>query len=225
MSLPVGTYSFYSNFENCPHKAFHIYVAKDIPRVETPEMKWGNDVHSAMEERLRDDVSLPENMQQAEPIARVLCELKKTNPIRVEAQLAIDSYGNPCDYWKGNPWLRGKLDFVMVATQETKSAWMLDWKTGKVREEPFELEVGALLLKAWMPELAQIRAQYFWMQTGKSGVAYNINDHRTTWTKVNALREEAVNYLAAGVWPKRKNPLCGWCPVLSCEHNTSHKRK
>lgn len=224
MKLPIGSYSLYNNFENCPHKAYHIYVVKDIPRVETPEMKWGNDVHSAMEHRVADGTPLPDAMAAGEPLAATLHALKERYPVQVELQLAMDASGKPVPYKAyDRAWFRGKLD-VVVRDAENVAAWINDWKTGKVREEPFELETNALLLKVNYPTLAEIVGNYFWLQTGQKGMRYTLNDHSRVFGRLQALRSEMESYADKGEWPKRRNPLCGWCPVLSCENNTSGRR-
>lgn len=217
MKLPIGSYSFYNQFQNCPHKAYHIYVARSIPYVESPEMKWGNDVHAAMEKRIGYGVPLPTEMRAAENIAAQFDTYSKQVPVKVEYQLAMTDKGQPCEWKASNAWFRGKLDCTLF-TNEYDAAWMVDWKTGNVREEPFELEAGALLLKVHHPELQIIRGEYFWMETGQNGLRYTFGDHAGTFGKLQRLREEAEGYLSKGDFPKRKNPLCGWCPVQSCEH-------
>lgn len=225
MQLPIGTYTFYNNFENCPHKAYHLYVVKDIPKTPpSPEQKWGQDVHEGLERRIRDGVALPETMQGAESVAAALHRMKDRFPIEVEHQLAMTAEGKPCGYWDKGAWFRGKLD-VSVLHPQLQSAWVLDWKTGKVREEPLELETGALLLRVNYPEVNSIVGEYFWMQTGQNGIRYTLNNQAQTFGKLQSLRHEAEGYAASGVWPKRRNGLCGWCPVVACEHNTSHRRK
>ena len=224
MKLPIGTYSLYNQLENCPHKAYHIYVLKDVPYVESPEMKWGNDVHSALEHRIADGTPLPETMTAAEPTAATLHRLKDRFDVHVEQKIGMSASGEPCDFWSADCWFRGKLD-VSVINDDFKAAWLLDWKTGKVREEPFELECQALLTKVNHPDLDLICGNYFWLQTGKEGHRYTLGDHDKVFGKLHDLRDELETYAEKGDWPKRKNPLCGWCPVMSCENNKSHRRK
>jgi hypothetical protein len=222
MKLPIGSYSFYNTLQNCPHQAFHRYVAKTLPYVESPEMKWGNEVHAALEARIRRDAPLPEEMKDAEPIGAQFAEMRKHVAVRCELELAMTVGGQPCEYKDyDHVWFRGKLDCV---TKIGDMAWMVDWKTGNVREDPFELECGALLLKVNRPELADIKGEYFWLKTGQAGLRYTLNDHARTFGKLVNLRNEAETYFKSGEWPKRKTPLCGWCDVIGCENNTKAKR-
>ncbi|MDE2471843.1 MAG: hypothetical protein KGL35_24745 [Bradyrhizobium sp.] len=224
MKLPIGSYSFYSTCINCWHQAFHKYVSKTIPFVKTPEMQWGDDVHKAIENRIRHGSVLPDNMQAAENACAVFHDYGKLLPIRVEHQLAMTRDGAPCDYNDyDRVFFRGKLDYV-VMNQERTTGWMVDWKTGNVREDPFELETGAMLLKVNQPSLETIKGEYFWMKTGQNGLRYTLGQHDKTYERILNLRAEAETYLRAGEWPKQKSPLCGWCDVMACEHNTKLKR-
>ena len=220
--LPIGSYSFYSTFKNCPHQAFHRYVGKTMPFVETPEMAWGNQVHAALEQSVKTGTDLPENMAAAQGLALQFYKMSKVVAVRVELQLAMTIDGKPCEYkdWD-HVWFRGKLDCV---TRTPTTAWMVDWKTGNVREDPFELECGALLLKVNRPELEDIKGEFFWLKTGQAGLRYTLNQHAKTFATLQELNAEAQGYLASGEWPKRKTPLCGWCDVMSCENNTKLKR-
>lgn len=222
MKLPIGNYSFYNQFENCPHKAFQLYVARSIPYVESPEMKWGNEVHSAMESRIKYGSPLPDTMVNAERTAVQFHDMTKQLPVEAELKLAMRSNATPCHWTDDKAWFRGKLDLVVTNTVKTH-AWMVDWKTGNVREDPFELECGALLLKVNQPTLESITGEYFWMKTGQNGLRYTFNNHAQTYDRLVKLRQEAENYLASGEWPKRKNPLCPWCQVSTCENFTGGK--
>ena len=225
MTFPVGSYTLYNNFENCPHKAWHMYVLKDLPRVETPEMKWGNDVHSALEHRIGKGTPLPDNMTAAEPLAAKLASLPDDFPLRVEYKLGMKADGTACDFFATAVWFRGKVD-VAIRVPEMKAAWIIDWKTGKPREEPFELETNALLLKVAHPDIETVVGEYFWMKEGRAGHRYTLNQWGNTFGRLQTLRTEMeVLHERGEPWPKRKNPLCGWCPVVSCEHNTSEKRR
>lgn len=219
MNLPVGTYSFYDQLQKCPHKAFHMYIAKTLPYRPSPQQDWGNKVHDAMQKRIKWGADLPEEMKAAEATAAVFYGYNQYLTVRVEYELAMTANGTPCGYKDNNVWFRGKLDCVVMPNDLT-FGWMVDWKTGNVREDPFELETNALLLKVNHTDIREIKGEYFWMKVGQNGLRYTLNNHSETYGKLSNLRAEAETYLRAGEWPKRKSPLCGWCAVKSCEHFT-----
>ena len=41
----IASHTFLDTFERCPKQAWHKYVAKDLPFVETEQMRWGTRVH------------------------------------------------------------------------------------------------------------------------------------------------------------------------------------
>lgn len=216
----ILTYTMLNTYDICPHQMYRRYVKKDLKFVETPEMKFGNEVHSAMEYRMGGK-PLPDSMRHWEPIASAIAERKP----RTEQQLAIDASGKPAEYWgKGTaaPFFRGKNDITLL--NGTK-AMLLDWKTGGSKyEKPFELETNAMLIHAHNPHLTEIVGAFVWLKEGRIGQSYTLTDTRSTWATVNNKAEEIRDRQASNDWEKKKNPLCGWCNCFDCEHNTNPKR-
>lgn len=210
MKFPVGNYTFYNDAANCPHKAFRKHIRRDLPREEpSPELLWGCKVHDAFEARFKHNTPLPTEMMSAEP----LCALLDPMGPRVEYRLAMEMDGKLCAWDSPRAWFRGKADVVVM---NPEGAWLVDWKTGKVREDPFELECQALLQWANHGH-TQILGEYYWMKEGKAGLRYTL-DPTKAFERVAKLYGEMVGYWQTGDWPKRKNPLCGWCPVTGCEN-------
>lgn len=214
----VASYSFYNDFDNCPHKAYRRYIKRDLPYEEKSEAQHkGTRMHVAMENRIGKDMPLPEEWASAEPLAAVFAGMPDTHPVRVEYKLAMTMDG-PCAYDAQTAWFRGKLDVVVMAS----GGWIVDWKTGKVREDRFELECQALLLKMNHPHLDPIEGQYYWFAEGRPGRRYSLRPDDTFVT----LRNKWVlwkQFEERKDFPKRPNPLCAWCPVEDCEYNTVGK--
>ena len=216
----ILSYTLVNDFENCPRKAYHVRVAKDVKQEPTPEMARGIAVHEAFEKRLKDDKPLPPDLGQFEPFALTLRNLK----VKPEYMLGMTENGHGCDFFAKDVWFRGKADVAVRAADRT-SAWLLDWKTGKVREDPFELECQAMLLWANHPELAHIEANYYWLREARIGERHNLTPTRVQTTiRIGRLANEMRECQEKNHWPARPNPLCGWCPVWQCEHNKSGPR-
>jgi hypothetical protein len=213
--IPPWTYTFLSDYENCPKKAFHKHVAKDIPKEpETDAQKRGIEVHKAMERRLTVGAPLPKDMVQWEPYAVTLSKL----PIEAELKMGITPEGKIVSFF-GNgvkPWGRVVID---VLTHHQDIAYLLDWKTGKLREDPFELRIQALFVQARHPNITKIRGQYMWLQDNKLGDMHELSDTRSTWATICGHMGTVVNNARMGHWPARENPLCKWCPVKACQFN------
>lgn len=223
----IASFSFLNTWAICPHQAARRYIIKDLPRQEeSKEMAWGNEVHRAMEQRLGPSkIKLPENMPYESfcaPIERRL----DTTWVRCtpELKLGITKEGRTCDFFADDVWLRGVLDAPIETSQ---SALLLDWKTGKKREDPYELEIGALLLQARAPHLTKLLGQYVWLKSLELGEVHDLSHTDRTWQRVQATMEE----VALGRYLKTPGPLCGvdkktgrpFCQVLDCQFNKGRK--
>ena len=96
---------------------------------------------------------------------------------------------------------------------------IVDWKTGKVRENPFELECQALLLKANHPEIPVIKGEYYWFSEKRPGQRYTLNPE-DTYVKLAKKLRKSYSVQLEGPMAQDAEPSCGWCPVKDCEYNT-----
>jgi hypothetical protein len=176
-------------------------------------MKWGNEVHSAFEVRIKHGTTFPRGMEQYERIAAPLVSAGAT----AERMLGIDAHGVLCDFFAPGVWLRGKIDATI---ERSPLAAIFDWKTGKRREDNSELHVHAVLLRAWKPTVQKITAHYVWLQDGEVGKPHDVSDTETTLVGIRKTMETVASCIEIEDFPKRRNPLCGWCDVLDCENNT-----
>lgn len=210
----IYSYTFLNTWMICPHQAARRFILKDLPKEPASEaMAWGIEVHEAMEHRIGKKKPLPETMQRFEPMVAALDGYK----ITPELKLGITSDAHDCDFFAINVWLRGKLDAPII---NGTTALILDWKTGKRYEDPFELQVGALLLKARKPKLEKIVGRYAWLQTRELGDEHDCSDTDRTLRSVNHIVDDVEACIeAGGEFEKTPGPLCGWCPVTDCRHN------
>lgn len=217
----VHSFSGLSCYENvCPFQYFNTYILKTVPYVETPERKWGNDVHAALDKRVATGQPLPPNMAQWEPYAAAF----DGKGARAELKLGITDTGAVSGYWdKESVWLRGRVDVALI---NGTSAYILDWKTGGSKyEDKFEIGVYALLLHASQPSLISIKGTYAWLKENRLGQPYDLSNTAETWRKVKDIVQRIEQDRARGEFEKRKNPLCGYCHVKSCEHRFEAKPK
>lgn len=216
MQLPAWTYTLLVDDENCPAKAWHKHVAKDLPKeTKSPEQTWGIDVHKAFEYRLKEKKPLPENMP-FEPFALALEQAPGT--LFAEEWLQMTADGSEAKPFAPDIWGRGRVDATKL---NGTSAIILDWKTGKPREEPLELETQALLLKVKFPNLQHVTGHYVWLKENRLGKAHDLSNFARTMNDVRVRWKDITSRPLETEWPKRPNPLCGWCPVKSCPHNRS----
>lgn len=211
----VYTYTMLNTYRNvCAHQAERRYIRRDVPYVESPQMAWGNKVHSAFETRVQGAKPLPADMHQWESIAAAF----DGRGAKTEAKLGITREGRQTGYWDKDVWLRGKAD-LYVLNESKDRAYLLDYKTGSVREDEFELAVQAVLLHAHYPGLTRIMGQFCWLKENRLGDLHDLSDTKATWEKICQLVRQIENDRARGVFDKEPGPLCGWCDVRDCENN------
>jgi len=213
----IFTYTNLTAYKNCGHAMYRRYIVKDQPYVETPAMKFGNDGHTAFEHRVGSRKPLPAEFQKWEAFAAAL----DGRDAIVEQKLAITRQGRPTGFWDSDCWFRGKLDVVIRSSQK---AYIRDWKFGSSKyEEPFELECGALLLKAKYPEITMVRGDYVYLKEARIGQSYDLSRFEDTWNEINRLVALIEGDRAVGEFEKKRSGLCGWCSVSDCENYKPRK--
>ena len=208
-----GSYTFLNDLGNCPHKAYRKFIRRDLPREDSPALREGIETHKVLEDHI--------NSKGAVPVPSHLTAF--TGPLlgalgmRAEVKLGMAKDMSPEGFF-GDPWLRGKVDVLKV---EPPIAFIIDWKTGKVREDPRELHIQAMLVRANYPDVNRISGCYVWLKEGRIGTMYDLTDINRVYHGTVASMDEAQGYEDKGEWPKKPNPLCGYCPVKDCQHNRS----
>jgi hypothetical protein len=141
----------------------------------------------------------------------------------VEVSLAIKADGTPCNFWSDDAWFRGKVDVAALypapGVGEPAVAVILDWKTGKKREEPDELEIFGLLIKAAYPLVKQVNGYYIWLKEGKVGALHLLSETEAKLAQLRRRTGQVEAAVKADFFPPIQGPLCGWCPVKTCGFN------
>lgn len=213
----VFSYTLLRDADTCLRLVEHKHVLRDLPKeVASEAMKWGIRVHEALEKRLYGD-PLPDAMKRWDHLC-VQLDAKKPTP---EMKVGINAKGEARGFFDEDVWLRGKID-VTVAFGDT--AVLFDWKTGKRYENPDELEIHAVLLKARHPQLRMITGHYVWLKDDAVGKPHDLSSTDAKLEEIYARANVVKFAIEKGYFPPQQNPLCGWCPVKTCEFNTNKGR-
>ena len=211
MTLPAWTFSQLEKFETCPKQFYHVRVAKDVIEPQTEATLWGSKVHTAMEDRIRDDTPLPEGMEQWEGFAKQICAMPGEK--LAEEKMALDKSFQPAEW--DNAWTRGIADMLIV---HGNKAATLDYKTGK-RKLTHQLMLYAAYTFAYYPEVETVTTGFVWLRDKKiDRETFTRADIPTIWgTFLPKVRKLEIAY-EKDKWIARPSGLCnGWCPVKSCE--------
>lgn len=217
--IPPWSHSFINTYELCHLKAYRTYIKKDIEFIPSTESAYGNQVHRAAELRLASRVRLPVEHKGLEryiiPIETFPGEEK-----HYEWKLGIKEDGSACSYWDNEVWGRGVIDICLI---QSDVGAIFDWKTGKRREDPSELELHAILLKAHRPNLTKITGRYLWLKSNTLGTAYDLSDTPVKLAYVRDVMERVKQNFRGGTWQANENVLCSYCDVRDCPYNRKEK--
>jgi hypothetical protein len=217
--MTAWSYSSIKTFDQCPKKYFHLKVVKDVKDDPGEAAIYGTEVHTAAELFIKDGTPIPEKFAFMRPIVEALAAKpgEKLTEMRLGLRKVEDGY-EACDFFGKDVWYRGIVDLLIL---DGDRAWMIDYKTGKNAKyadmKQLDLMAGALFIK--YPDLKVI----------KSGLAYVIShefpqkthkrEHTPTYLSVFGDQLERLEAaMDNGIWNAQTSPLCGWCPVTTCEH-------
>ena len=209
------TWSFSSlkDYVNCPKQYHEVKVLKRFHKYPTPQMTYGNEAHKAMEHYVKDGTPLLKNYSHFKPVLDVLLETEGTK--YPEYRMALDKDKNACEYGKGY-WVRGIVDLMIL---DDDTAFIVDYKTGSNKyADPKQLKLMALMIFAHFPQVQKIKAGLLFVAYNSfMDESYERKDIDSLWAHFHSdLTRLSASY-DADVWNPNPTPLCGWCPVKTCD--------
>jgi PD-(D/E)XK nuclease superfamily len=210
------SYSVLSQFKTCPKQYFHEKILKDFKQAENEHSSYGKEVHKALELRVSKARPLPPNMRQYEPVIDKLA--RTTGEKYCEMRLALNANFQPVDFFARDVFCRAVIDLLVVAN--TKGI-LLDYKTGKVKEDYAQLELaGAMVYKA-MPELTELKLVYYWLKENKlTSKKLLPEDCHAVWSQNLPVVNRLEHAIKTNEFPARPSGLCEkYCSVKTCAYN------
>lgn len=214
----ASSHSSLNMFETCPRQYEARYIIKDVKFVQGPEAEWGDQVHKALEEYVRDGTALPSNMIHYRRFAEAMRRRAQPAEVLLENSFAINYARQPVEFFAPDVWLRSKLDvFLHYGTH----AEIFDWKTGKQKNDQTQLTLYSALGFCRFPELTEIKAGYVWLKDAvvSNPVVFRRGELNTMLGLFERKHERLVQADVSGVFPPKPSGLCnGWCDVKRCEY-------
>jgi hypothetical protein len=223
--MTAWSYSSIKTFDQCPKKYFHLKVAKDVKDDPGEAAIFGTDAHEAAELFIKDGTPIPDKFKVMRPTVEALAKFSGVK--HTELKLGVrktDAGFESCGFFDKDVWWRGIVDLLIT---NSTVGYMVDYKTGKNAKyadmKQLDLMAGAIFVH--FPEVKKI----------KSGLAYVVSNefpskvhHRDKLDEYMSVFDTQLDQLDAaienGVWNPKSGPLCGWCPVESCEHWRQRRR-
>jgi CRISPR/Cas system-associated exonuclease Cas4 (RecB family) len=212
----IYSYTSFSCYENCPRQFYYRYVAKSLPFVETEQMKWGNRVHKALANRLKTKEPLPPTMVDFEPMCARL--EAASGPMLIEQTMIITREGRPGR--KSDGFLSARGDFVTF-DKGYSHAFIVDWKTGKPREDDTELCFQTIALQVHYPSVQDVDAVYYWTKEARPGPVHDVMSHcEETWQRLCEVVDLVELQKKDGEqgFPAKPGKFfpCPYCPATFC---------
>jgi hypothetical protein len=215
------SHSSLKDFEGCARRYHEVKVLKKYPTPETEQIKYGKELHKAAEDYVRDGTPIPEQFAFVKPTIDAL--MTKSGRRYPEFEMALTENLTPCGFKDDTVWVRGIAD-LLILDDDNLTAWVVDYKTGNNKyPDVGQLELMSLMVFANFPHIRQVNsALLFVVKETMVKAKMMVEEAPAAWQRYR----ERVAKLAAchenDVWNPNQTPLCGWCPVRSCEFNPKH---
>ena len=208
------SYSSLKQYQNCPKQYQEMRVLKNYTVTENEAMMYGKEVHSALEDYVKEGVELAKNYQRFKPMVDKLIAIPGDK--YPEYEMALTYNKEPCDFKSDNRWVRGIADLVIV---DKDYAFIIDYKTGSNKyPDPKQLRLMALMMFSYFPQVNKIKAGLlFVMKNSFIDETYERKDIKDSWGKFEVPLKRLETSYNNDQWVPNPTPLCGWCPVNTCE--------
>lgn len=208
------SFSGLKDFINCPRQYHEVKVLQRFAKKATQQMLYGTEVHKALEDYTRDGKELPAFYAKYQPMLDSLLSIPGTR--YPEHKMALTEEKEPCAFDAENYWVRGIVDLLIV---DGDHAFIVDYKTGSNKyPDPKQLKLMALMTFAHFPEVTRIKAGLLFVAHNSFTTEEYTRDHISSmWNIFAADLMRLKVAMETGAWSPNPTPLCGWCPVATCE--------
>lgn len=181
-------------------------------------MRYGKEVHKALELRVGKDKALPLHLRHLEKLAGKLAS--SSGQKLTEQQLAIDNSFEPCDWFSKQTWCRAIIDLAVV---NPPHAVVVDYKTGKISDDFTQLRLAGAMLMLHMPEIHTVDLCFLWTREK----AITRDEQRLTRDDIKNVILDVMPRIRkyekahrTESFPARPSGLCKrHCPVTKCPHH------
>jgi hypothetical protein len=224
--VTAWSYSSIKTFDQCPKKYYHLKVAKDVKDVPGEAAIYGTAVHEAAELFIKDGTPIPEKFAYIRPTVERLAAIDGDKHCELRLGVSKTDTGyEPTTFFGKNVWWRGIVDLVVI---DGAKAYMVDYKTGKNARyaDPKQLDLMAGALFVHYPDLEVIKSALVYVVSNELIPKTHTRDKMDMYLSVFADELDRLEGAElSGVWNPKSGPLCGWCPVVECEHYKPPRRR
>lgn len=218
MSRPAWSYTALNDFVNCPRQ-YNLKKTKELPFVETDQIRWGKVVHKAMEDRLKSGRQLPVELTPLEPLMQRIDAAEGIK--EAETKYTINEEFKPVTWFSKDAWVRGQTD---VSIEKPDEIWVGDYKTGKRRPDSDQLMLFGALVLHHKPHINVVKTSFIWTKDKALDSETYVRDQLPTiWKHFMPKVARLEQAFDKNQWPPRPSGLCGWCDATKAQCEFSKK--
>lgn len=197
-------FSKLDKYRECPAKFYYEFIKK-LPSKSSPAMERGQKMHENIESYLNGWVTdlIPEVAAWKDAL-----DALRQKDFKAEQALGFSAdWSKRADWFGPETWLRVKMD---ASYTEGAKGTAIDFKSGKYRIPSTEqIELYAIALHAANPELEEVRAEFWFLDTGE------IYDRAYPAVQLLTLRKKYERYVEPlykdEVFSPTPSNDCRWC--------------
>ena len=217
--MTAWSYSSIKTFDQCPKKYYHLKVAKDVKDFGNEATIYGGQVHKAAEDYIKKGTEIPTKFEYISAPLKAIESIPGEKHCEIRLGIAYDGQDyTPTKFMAKDVWYRGIADLLILNGEK---AYLIDYKTGKNAkyEDTAQLDLLAAAVFTHYPEVKTIKSALVYLVSND----FIKKEHKAELRKSYfATFDESLHKLSVAeeseVWNAISGPLCGFCPVTSCEH-------
>jgi RecB family exonuclease len=210
-NITAWSHSRWACYEECPRKAYYKFIKK-LPEPQGEALARGSEIHSKIEKYLVKGGRVPPDIHK--DVTPYVKELRKAR-VSVELQLAFDTEWRPVEWFSRAAWCRIMIDALRdpVVDEPEPYCEVIDWKTGKVKEQgeyDTQLELYGLAGLLCFPRVAKVNSKLVFTDHGVTytGPTFTTKD-ADTLKKLWVKRTKAM--LKDTKFSPNPGSACRWC--------------
>lgn len=211
--MPLS-FSRLSTFEQCQAQFDYLYVSKRVSNESNEHSDYGDRVHKILEAKGRgelDESTLSDEgkstLDRWGPVVDKITSIAGDK--YYEHQMAINKDLRPVGWFAPDVWIRSIADVLVV---DGATAYCLDYKTGKVKENPTQLQLFAAMVMFHFPEVQTVKTSFIWLKFDEvTNAKYERRFLGALWSALQPRFNKVQETIDLGVFNAKPSGLCPWC--------------
>ena len=224
MKNVTWSHSSLKDYEGCPRRYNEVKVLKNYPFTDTEATIYGKELHTAAEEYIENGTDLPPQFEFIKDTLDVL----KAKPGRklCEYKMGVTKDLKPCGFLDKDVWVRGIADLLII-DDDNLTARVVDYKSGNNKyPDRDQLKLMALMVFVHFPHIRRVSgALLFVVKNDIAKASYMVGEAEEYWWDYRERVARIEQAHETGVWNPKPTPLCGWCPVKTCDFYKPTRRR